>query len=66
MLIKTWHLALNCAVLQWTFSEANSLHRTLIKKAKADSLTKPVRIQMVADGGIELTTKAFWTKREDE
>lgn len=33
--------------------------KTLIKKARADSLTKPVRIKTVADEGVELTTKAF-------
>lgn len=33
--------------------------KTLIKKARADSLTKPVRIKIVADKGIESTAKAF-------
>lgn len=66
---NTWHL-IHCHLMVLCYSgfpRRQAFHtRMLIKKAKADNLTKPVRIKTVADKGIELTTKTFWTTRESE
>lgn len=62
MLIKTWPL-IRCHLTVLCYSglpRRQTLYTsTLIEKAKAGSLPKPVRIKVVADKGIKLTAKAL-------